>query len=243
MRSATPTEASRLSAALEANQSLAKKLQESHAVTEDLQHQYGRELMNKAKELETWQSQCNMLNQRQGEIEGRWKNSAEENRKLQSQCLTEAEQLRAKDTEIASLKAFLSTHNTSSDEDVGEMLERINNLTEDLPTRTAELVMEPVAHVHPGQFSLSETYSNVRKRLGGALAEMLHRSSQKDACASFLLQFAWQATILSQVHGIIVSFSACYPETEEYEYGDKVLRALASTIESEGTYTNTVKTS
>lgn len=220
-----------------AQEELKKKSDELKHCQGNLTHlttQVERERARRANELQEWQRSFDQLNRHQSEADGKLKTVLDENHKLRAQCQISAESIREKDGELATLKSFLSNHNASSDADVQAALDRINDLTEDLATRTAETAREPARN--PNQGNPADSYALVRRTIGDAMASMLHNASQKDDIAPVLLQFAWQTIILGEVDWVLGCFSAPHALLERCKEGERMLESLAGAVEREGSW-------
>lgn len=185
-------------------------------------------------ELEWWKNRCAVLGQRGRETEERFQSVLGENQKLRDERQATAGSGRLGVAEAATTKAFNSPHNTSSDEDVRGLVDRINNLLEDLASRTAASVTAPVET--PCKYDIEHARGDLKERVGSVVADTLYRSSRKDDFGPPLLQMAWQTIILSQVHLVLEHFSAtCVMGVEGQADEDRFLKTLALEIESQRT--------
>lgn len=183
------------------------------------------------RELASSNERRDSYKQRMEETEERYLSVLRENEKLREehQALVQTKEA---DLGTEAPKFSQSVHNTSSDEDVRSLIDHINNLVEDLASRTGAQATSPVEN--PCQYDVSVAYGNVKKQIGTAFADKLYNSSRTDEYASVLLQLAWQTTILSRVHWVLQRFSAYHALTSQEQGDDQLLSALAQCMEVEG---------
>lgn len=154
-------------------------------------------------------------------------------RNTQQQLSTKARDCEDYQNELNVLRGVLSTYDDASAEDVGNVLQDINDRIEEVARDTShkwlyDSLPEPTA----SRRALSaDTLAYLNQHLGSPFVDLLERIEVQHETALFLVQAAWQAVLLERVAFILNEFSLALAGSDT----SAILQAAAHQMHTEGT--------
>lgn len=128
---------------------------------------------------------------------------------------------------------LLSTQDAASDEDIRRMLQAINDTAEQLTVQASKefFTITPRYGMQPVPDNEGPLLADI---LGTPLYDALHVATAKDTFAGLLLQYAWQACIMSTVSNMLEVFSVASPGIPETTEIDEVFQKTSLVAEETG---------